>query len=121
MIFISKFNYFCCFSCYTLRECIDCRTLDNTTSNLELKLVAARVVYESIQNDSPVPKDISKNESFSKRNYLMVVGINIVFNNYNVYNLIILLLLFMFIFLFWVEMLIILITTQIGDNTLIFL
>ncbi|KAE9585617.1 hypothetical protein Lal_00010027 [Lupinus albus] len=58
------------------------QTLDKTISNLEMELAAAKSAQESIRSGAPVSQDIKMNESsYSKRRYLMVIGINTAFSS----------------------------------------
>ncbi|CAL0332173.1 unnamed protein product [Lupinus luteus] len=59
------------------------QTLDKTISNLEMELAAAKSAQESIRSGGPVSQDIkmSESSSFSKRRYLMVIGINTAFSS----------------------------------------
>ena len=59
---------------------ITLRMLNKTVSDLEMRLVAARAVRKSVNNDYPVPGTVN---STSKRKYLMVIGINTAFSSRN--------------------------------------
>lgn len=60
---------------------MECRTLDKTISNLEMKLAAAKAAHESLLNGFPMSENLTIAESTVKRKYLMVIGINTAFNS----------------------------------------
>lgn len=72
--------YFCIFM-LNMCNCMECRTLDKTISNLEMELAAAKAAQESIRSGAPVAEDIKMSESSGRRRYLMVVGINTAFSS----------------------------------------
>ncbi|CAA2969055.1 probable beta-1,3-galactosyltransferase 2 [Olea europaea subsp. europaea] len=57
------------------------KTLDNTISNLEMELAAAKAAQEAILAGSPVSETAENGDSFRKRKYLMVIGINTAFSS----------------------------------------
>ncbi|KAJ9551358.1 hypothetical protein OSB04_015403 [Centaurea solstitialis] len=57
------------------------QTLDKTISNLEMELLAARAMQDSIVNGSPISNDPNLPEPVRKRKYLMVIGINTAFSS----------------------------------------
>ena len=57
------------------------RTLDNTISNLETELAAARAVQDSVLSGSPISRDLKISEPTKRRKYLMVIGINTAFSS----------------------------------------
>ncbi|KVI02307.1 protein of unknown function DUF4094 [Cynara cardunculus var. scolymus] len=57
------------------------QTLDKTISNLEMELVAARAMQDSIVTGSPISDDLRLLKPVRKRKYLMVVGINTAFSS----------------------------------------
>ncbi|KAD4178769.1 hypothetical protein E3N88_27360 [Mikania micrantha] len=56
-------------------------TLDKTISNLEMELVAARAMQDSIVSGTPISDDLRLPEPVKKRKYLMVIGINTAFSS----------------------------------------
>ncbi|CAA3029525.1 probable beta-1,3-galactosyltransferase 2 isoform X1 [Olea europaea var. sylvestris] len=57
------------------------KTLDKTISNLEMELAAAKAAQESILAGSPVSEATENGDSFRKRKFLMVIGINTAFSS----------------------------------------
>ncbi|KAL3648744.1 hypothetical protein CASFOL_005147 [Castilleja foliolosa] len=57
------------------------KDLGRTISNLEMELVGARAVQDSLLGGSPISEDVKMPELANKRKYLMVVGINTAFNS----------------------------------------
>lgn len=57
------------------------KTLDKTISNLEMELAAAKAAQDSILAGSPVSETAENGDSFRKRKYLMVIGINTAFSS----------------------------------------
>lgn len=57
------------------------KTLDKTISNLEMELAAAKAAHDSILAGSPVSETAENGDSFRKRKYLMVIGINTAFSS----------------------------------------
>ncbi|KAJ7960781.1 Hexosyltransferase [Quillaja saponaria] len=56
-------------------------TLDQTISNLEMELAAARAAHESVLNGSPISENVKIPTTSGKRKYLMVMGINTAFSS----------------------------------------
>lgn len=57
------------------------QTLDNTISNLEMELAAARALQDSMTSGSPITEDLKISELTKKRKYIMVIGINTAFSS----------------------------------------
>ncbi|KAL2464879.1 putative beta-1 [Abeliophyllum distichum] len=57
------------------------KKLDKTISNLEMELAAAKAAQESILAVSPQSEAAENGDSFRKRKYLMVIGINTAFSS----------------------------------------
>ncbi|XP_073281241.1 probable beta-1,3-galactosyltransferase 2 [Primulina huaijiensis] len=56
-------------------------TLDQTISNLEMELAAAKEAQESILSGSPVSETAAQTVSSGKRKYFIVIGINTAFSS----------------------------------------
>ncbi|GJU54407.1 reverse transcriptase domain-containing protein [Tanacetum coccineum] len=57
------------------------QTLNKTISNMEMELVAARSMKDSILTGSPISNDLILREPVKKRKYLMVIRINTAFSS----------------------------------------